>query len=115
MSEEEARANSERHRVPERERWSAKSFPQNKLSISLTFDFVSNINFNYDNSEAKFQRIIDHIRKKANDPDLELPRGETGKILVPKSYWDDPYYEIDRIVHQGWQIVRIGPNSCIMA
>ena len=75
----------------------------------------SNTNFNLDNSEAKFQRIIDHIRKKANDPDLELPRGETGKILVPKSYWDDPYYEIDRIVHQGWQIVRIGPKSSIMA
>lgn len=38
--------------------------------------------------------------KKANDPNMKFERSAKGKILVPKSYWDDPYYEIDRVVHQ---------------
>ena len=66
----------------------------------------ANIDLHPNNSEAKTQRIIDHMRKKAKDPNLDFERSETGKVLIPNSYWHDPYYEIDRIVHQGWHIVR---------
>jgi len=86
-------------------KWSIAATYFDNLEILAAEDNICDFERDYEIffrslNEAKFQRIIDHIRKKANDPDLELPRGETGKILVPKSYWDDPYYEIDRIVHQ---------------
>ena len=32
---------------------------------------------------------------------MKFEKSGKGKVLVPKSYWDDPYYEIDRVVHQG--------------
>ena len=31
---------------------------------------------------------------------MKFEKSGKGKVLVPKSYWDDPYYEIDRVVHQ---------------
>ena len=76
------------------------------LEIQSAEDNVCNFERDYkifydDFSETKLQRIIDHIRKKANDPNLKFEKSAKGKILVPKSYWDDPYYEIDRVVHQG--------------
>ena len=76
------------------------------LEIQSAEENVCNFEQDYkrffdDLRELKMQRILDHIRKKANNPNLKFRRNEEGKIIVPRSYYDDPYYEIDRIVHQG--------------
>merc|ERR1712223_231831 len=75
------------------------------LEIQSAEENVCNFEQDYkrffdDLRELKMQRILDHIRKKANNPNLKFRRNEEGKIIVPRSYYDDPYYEIDRIVHQ---------------
>ena len=86
-------------------KWSILDTYFDNLEIQSAEDNVCNFERDYkifydDFSETKLQRIIDHIRKKANDPNLKFEKSAKGKILVPKSYWDDPYYEIDRVVHQ---------------